>query len=187
MALQDPVAVYNAADNNEALFLRDLLEEAGIEAFAVEDLSMIGAMALGWIPELHKPQVWVDKHNVERAVPIIEKYENRSTNREPDDATDVFCYECGERVEPGAASCPACHAVLDWSDESREKGARLLLQPAERNAEDREAASGKPAVSLDTFRGFKKPLAWFYLSPFLVIGALLALTLLGALLGSLFR
>jgi hypothetical protein len=39
MALRDPVAVYNAANNVEAAFVRDGLIAAGVEAYVIEDLS----------------------------------------------------------------------------------------------------------------------------------------------------
>ncbi|HEV3025768.1 MAG TPA: hypothetical protein VGX76_25015, partial [Pirellulales bacterium] len=63
MALQDPVAVYYAATNAEAQVVRSLLVDAGIEAFAVDDVSVGGTWTLGLIPEIHKPQVWVDRRN----------------------------------------------------------------------------------------------------------------------------
>src|SRR5512138_1741609 len=42
MPLQDPIAVWTAPSNAEAQLVCELLEEAGIEAFAVEDNSPAG-------------------------------------------------------------------------------------------------------------------------------------------------
>ena len=53
MALRDRVAVYNAANNIEALFVRDGLIAAGVEAFVIEDLSIVGGWVGGLIPEIH--------------------------------------------------------------------------------------------------------------------------------------
>lgn len=69
MALRDPAAAYNAANNIEALFLRDRLIEAGIEAFVIEDVSQVGAWIGGLVPEIHKPQVFVERADLERATP----------------------------------------------------------------------------------------------------------------------
>jgi hypothetical protein len=51
MALQNPVAVYNASSNVEAQLLRSLLAESGIEAFAIDDVSQVGTWVFGLLPE----------------------------------------------------------------------------------------------------------------------------------------
>jgi len=75
MAILNPVVVYNATDNIEAHFLRDFLEQNGIEAYASRDESFVG-MGLFGLPALHKPQVWVDQTNVEKARPLLEQFES---------------------------------------------------------------------------------------------------------------
>ena len=61
MALEDPVAVYNATNNIEAHLVKMWLVDAGIEAFVLEDLSTAGIWMFGALPEIHKPQVWISK------------------------------------------------------------------------------------------------------------------------------
>src|SRR5438132_670434 len=81
MALSDPIAAYNAANNVEAHLLCNLLVEAGVEAFVTEDVSQVGTWIGGLIPEIHKPQVWVDRVDLERAKPVLDDYERRSAER----------------------------------------------------------------------------------------------------------
>ncbi|MBX9679943.1 MAG: zinc ribbon domain-containing protein [Gemmataceae bacterium] len=120
MALQDPVAVYNAATNIEAQLVRIFLVDAGIEAFAVEDVSQVGTWAFGLLPEIHKPQVWVDRENVEQAHSFIVEYERRSRADESEPRNDRFCYECGESVEQNVSLCPSCGQALDWSEDTED-------------------------------------------------------------------
>jgi hypothetical protein len=117
MAFQNPVAVYNASSNVEAQLLRSLLAEAGIEAFAIDDVSQAGAWVFGLLPEIHKPQVWVDRENVERAKIFIEDYDRHSGPEASNPQSPAYCYSCGEAVEPGVPACPACGNALDWSDD----------------------------------------------------------------------
>ena len=42
MALKDPIAAYNSANNTEAHVVRMILQENGIEAFVAEDNSPAG-------------------------------------------------------------------------------------------------------------------------------------------------
>ena len=107
MAFRDPVAVYNAANNLEATFVRDALVAAGVEAFVIEDVSQVGTWVGGLIPEIHKPQVWVERDDIGRAVPLLEDYERRAARRRSSEATagapvQAVCEECGE-----ASSFPA--------------------------------------------------------------------------------
>jgi Putative prokaryotic signal transducing protein len=130
MALVDPVAVYNAKTNAEALMLRVLLEEIGIEAFATEDLSPAGAWAFGTLPEIHKPQVWVSRVDAERARAAIHQYEDEtaraahphrpaSESAETGEPIDVECDECGHvagfpaEQEGTIQDCPNCGAYVD--------------------------------------------------------------------------
>jgi hypothetical protein len=126
MALIDPVAVYNGADNFEIGVLQNLLEDAGIEAFSVEDVSVVGGWMGGLIPEIHKPQVWVARADVERAKPVLDAYERQLADRRAADRAagqgrpvDIVCEECRQssrypREQLGSVqNCPLCGAYVD--------------------------------------------------------------------------
>ena len=74
MALQNPAAVYDAANDVEAQLICNLLNETGIEAFATTDAQV------GQFP---KPQVWVDRSSIDRAKPILQDYEHRQQRHRP--------------------------------------------------------------------------------------------------------
>jgi len=121
MALQNPTAVYNAATNVEAHFVQSLLLEAGIEAFAVDDLSVVGVWAFGHLPEIHRPQVWVDRESADRARELIEAYDSKAMPAALADGQKAFCYTCGDPVVYGAPTCPTCGGSLDWSDDEADE------------------------------------------------------------------
>src|SRR5262249_12078707 len=81
MPLSDPVAVYNAASNEEAHLVKAALVGAGVEAPVTEGLSVVGGWVGGLVPEIHKPQVWVDRADVDRAAPVLEEYDRRAAER----------------------------------------------------------------------------------------------------------
>jgi len=133
MPLQDPVAVYTARTNTEAQIVRHLLIQSGVEAFAVEDLSVVGLWMGGTIPGVDTPKVWVDRADVERAVPILREYEQRAAERRLAEPTSVSagpgveatCDECGEcspfppEQRGTVQECPHCGAYMDvGADES---------------------------------------------------------------------
>src|SRR5205823_6315359 len=102
MALTDPVAVYTAATNLEAHLVSNVLNDAGVEAFCLEDGNLAGFSMLGALPEIHRPQVWVQREDVERAQPILLDYEMRQAERhQAETATSlpiqVLCEDCGEK------------------------------------------------------------------------------------------
>jgi len=128
MVLQDPVAVYDAANNVEAQLVKMFLVESGVEAFAVEDVSLVGYWMLGILPEIHKPQVFVNKADVERALRLLAEYESQAAererlSREADAATashiKVACEECGATTsfpssQGGSVQmCPRCGGYVD--------------------------------------------------------------------------
>jgi hypothetical protein len=131
MPLRDPIAVYNAASNLEAIFLRDALIAAGVNAFVIEDVSQIGTWLGGLIPEIHKPQVWVERTDTERAKPVLDDFERRSNElREPEAeggapgaVIEVICEECRRPASFPAAQrgsvqqCPQCRAYVDVGGE----------------------------------------------------------------------
>jgi hypothetical protein len=128
MALENPVAVYNAANNIEAHLVKLWLVESGIEAFVLEDLSTAGIWMFGALPEIHKPQVWVSKSDEDRARPILDEYEadlaerkraSQSTGSESGLPIEVVCDECDQKSlfpanQRGTIQdCPACGAFVD--------------------------------------------------------------------------
>jgi hypothetical protein len=128
MALRDPVAGYNAATNLEAHLICGLLRDAGIEAATVEDVSMVGHWIGGLMPEIHKPQVWIERADMERAKPILDAYEQRPSQQAKSTSDTwpigVTCEECGKRSlfpaeQNGTVQeCPHCRAYVDVGDES---------------------------------------------------------------------
>ena len=81
----------------------EVLAEAGIEAFAVEDNSPAGMYALGVVSQIHKPQVWVDRPQVEEARRLIARYEQQPDFR-PEKPNEEFCYKCGVSVQRACQS-----------------------------------------------------------------------------------
>jgi hypothetical protein len=123
MGLQEPVAVYNAGTNIEAVVVCEALVASGIEAHVVEDASPAGMWMFGLLPEIHKPQVWVDRSDVQAAEAVLTKYEQ---GREVDAAKvrestliPVQCEECGKHLvytadrEGSIETCPSCGAYVD--------------------------------------------------------------------------
>ena len=129
MGIANPIAVYNAENNIEAQLLCDYLERNGIEAYATYDESVIGLWAFGRLPEIHKPQLWIDKSDVEAAAVLLAEYERGRFERLAKDkssdstvAIDIVCEECG-KTTPFPASkrgtvqdCGHCGAFVDVED-----------------------------------------------------------------------
>lgn len=127
MALRDPVAIYNAASNLEAAFVCQLITAAGFEAHTVEDVSLVGQWMFGTLPEIHKPQVWVEREDVEQVKPLLEKYEQQAAQQPSADEQLTIKAVCEECEKPtlfpasrlGAVeTCPHCGAYLDVGEES---------------------------------------------------------------------
>ena len=132
MELRDPIVIYNAATNVEAQLVKMFLTEAGLDAFASDDLSTGGLWMFGTLPEIHKPQVWVSSQDHQRAQLVLQDYERRvaernQTSRERDEpsnapAIEVLCEECNQRSSFPAAmdgtvqDCPRCGAYVDVGD-----------------------------------------------------------------------
>jgi hypothetical protein len=123
MGFRDPVAAYNAANNVQAHLVCGLLVDTGIEAKVIEDVSQIGVWIGGLVPEIHKPQVWIDRADIERAAPILAEYDQRIAARETaltkDEVIEIICDECGMLSSYPAAqngsvqNCPHCRAFVD--------------------------------------------------------------------------
>jgi hypothetical protein len=143
MALQDPVAVYTAGTNLEAVMVCHILQQAGIEALVMEE--SVGVWIGGTLPGIHNPQVLVGRDDVARATVLVQDYESR--NRTPDPgahpegvqtstSVDAVCEECGQMSTFPAGQrgtvqdCPKCGALMDvgldefgdgWSEAIREE------------------------------------------------------------------
>lgn len=126
MELKEPIAVYNAATNVEAHVVAMFLTEGGVEAFATEDLSLVGLWMFGTLPEIHKPQVWVSAADQKRAAQLLQDYERQAAERAlvtQDGASttpiEVVCEECGQTSSFPAEQrgsiqyCRQCAAHLD--------------------------------------------------------------------------
>lgn len=133
MQVNDPVVAYIAIDNLEAHFVCGQLNDAGVHAAVVEDISVVGGWIGGWASQLHKPQVCVAKADAERAAEVIQEYERRRSERRAADAiktkagtvetVEVTCEDCGERsaypvAQRGSVqNCPRCHGYVDVLDD----------------------------------------------------------------------
>ena len=127
MPLKDPVHIYDAASNDDALLAQMFLDQYGIEAFDVGHSSIVGNWLLGVLPGIHKRQVWVDRADAEKARSLIQKYEEQKRSRnsgfaDENDRTDpiqVVCEDCGkESFFPSSQrgstqDCPHCGAYVD--------------------------------------------------------------------------
>lgn len=131
MALRDPFAAYNAGNNVEAHLVCGLLQDAGIQAVVIEDVSQVGVWLGGTVAEIHKPQVWIERADIERARPVLTDYERRNAERwaaergerDAGPPVEVVCEECGKRskfpaVQMGTTqNCPHCRAYVDVGDD----------------------------------------------------------------------
>ena len=173
MALRDPVSVFDADTNVEAQLVRTLLVDAGIEAFAIDDVSYVGTCAWGTLSGINKPQVFVERDDAERALDFLDSYEDRIRERQTVPTDDQFCHHCGERIEPGATACAACGQSLDSSDDAEEDRSDDHTGPvtAEQDGANGVVPHEIPSESLATFRSFKKPLAWMFV--ICLVGSLL--------------
>jgi hypothetical protein len=130
--LVDPVPAYTANGNLEAHSAVTWLESNGVRSHAVEDNSGVSLFMFGTISQFHKPQVFVDRQDLERAGDLLRQFEVQRDKRrqELDDAPPIKseCEECGELSEfPGSQNgttqnCPKCHAFMDvgsfdWPDD----------------------------------------------------------------------
>ena len=132
MALDDPLAVYDAANDVEAQLICNILNEAGVEAYVTDDDAQVG--------QFMKPQVWVDRSAIDRAKPILEDYERRQEREvmpQADGAVvESVCEECGTRTAFSASqegtvqTCPHCGAFMDVGEVLDSKQSNLDLNQA---------------------------------------------------------
>jgi hypothetical protein len=130
LAISHPVAVYNAENNVEAQLICTYLDLNGIEAYPTLDDSLAGFWSFGVLPGIHKPQVWVDKSNVDAAQPLLVEYERerrrRQSTRPTDEdlaagSVDVVCEECGKTTafpaSKNGTTQDCSHCFVDVGDE----------------------------------------------------------------------
>ena len=152
MEMRDGVVAYIVASNLEAQDVCSLLRAEGISAMAVEDASPAGMWIGGLAPQLHKPEVWVQKADAERVHPILEAYKQRLAKRQDAGVTgksvdgelitagsiEATCEECGQRStfpisqNETVQTCPHCGEFMDvgnieeiegWDDAPKEPDA----------------------------------------------------------------
>jgi hypothetical protein len=126
MAFREPFAAFNAASNVEAQIVCNLLIDEGIEAVVIEDVSGVGWGWAGPSAEIHKPQVWIERTDIDRAKPVLDEYERIKAERQKPavgEPIDVVCEECGKRSSFPASQkgsvqdCPHCKAYVDVGDD----------------------------------------------------------------------
>ena len=76
MTLHDPYKAYAPSSNVEAHLVCGALRDAGIDAVAIEDLSNSGEAA-------PKPQVWINRSDLERARPVLRECDRVLSERRP--------------------------------------------------------------------------------------------------------
>lgn len=121
MGLVDPVKVYAGTSNVEAQMIYRLLQSAGVEAFAGEDISPAGIWMGGTIPGVFDAGVYVSRADAEQAIALIRQHERLEAVRCGAQGTEVetTCDECGKTatfpaVQRGTVqNCPHCGAYLD--------------------------------------------------------------------------
>lgn len=133
MDLKKPVVVYVAGSNLESHLIVTMLVNRGIPAYAVEDQSGVSIWMFGTISQFHKPKIYVEETDVEKAMELIEHYEETERERRSAQGTDrsieATCEECGktsrfsESQRGTLQDCPHCQEYVDvgppaWSEES---------------------------------------------------------------------
>jgi hypothetical protein len=121
MALVDPVKTYVGTSNVESQMILRLLQSAGIEAFAGEDVSPAGLWMGGTIPGIFDAGVYVSRDDAEQAIAAIRRHERLEAERTAGQGAEmeVTCDECGKVAAFPAAQrgtvqdCPHCGAYLD--------------------------------------------------------------------------
>jgi len=132
MEFKDPVIVYTAATNLEAHVIVNMLHASGISALVVEDQSGASIWEFGTISQFHKPNIWVDKSNLQQAAKLISDFEEKRRARnipvKGAGVIHVVCEECGHaNVFPSSLDgttqeCSQCRAYVDvgeleWEDD----------------------------------------------------------------------
>ena len=148
-SLESPTLVYTANGNLEAHSVVNFLQSNGIRAYAVEDNSGVSLFAFGTISQFHKPQVFVDKQDLESAGELLYEFETRRARRrkKQDERPPIKaeCEECGAigdfpaNQDGTTQNCPKCHAFMDVGEtdwpEDFDFGEEETAEPVELTAE----------------------------------------------------
>ena len=132
MNLKDPVPAYNGVDTVEVHILQNMLDEAGIDAFIMEDDSPVGFWIGGRMPEIHKPQVWIERVDIDRAKPILDEYERLIAERRAADADQ------DTNVQPIKVTCDECHKEAVYPHAQLRLGADMPLMRCLRRCDARQ-------------------------------------------------
>lgn len=76
MTLHDPYKAYAPSSNVEAHLVCGALRDAGIDATVIEDVSNAGEFG-------PKPQVWINRSDLERASPVLRECDRVLSERRP--------------------------------------------------------------------------------------------------------
>jgi hypothetical protein len=131
-ALAEPVAAYTANGNLEAHSVVTWLESNGVRSYAVEDNSGVSLFVFGTISQFHKPQVFVNKAELQRARELLRQFESQRDKPRVDlvgaPPITAECEACGASNEFPASqdgttqNCSMCDAFMDvgsfdWPDD----------------------------------------------------------------------
>lgn len=122
----EPVVVYTAENNSEAVLVEHHLKSQGIAAYAVADQSVVTESMMGPMAGIHKPQVWVDRPDAEQALELLRAYEAARRPEKPefepgflDSTIDVICEACDTRLaftaelKGSVQNCDNCSEFVD--------------------------------------------------------------------------
>ena len=127
--MQDPMAAYTAESNFEAHMVCSMLTEASIDAMVVEDVSQVAVWIGGLLPQVHKPQVWIERAQLSRAQPLLDTYSRKKFDRVEAEYNEivtpikVVCEDCKETTEFPASLkgsteiCSHCGAFVDVGED----------------------------------------------------------------------
>ena len=156
-AMANPVLAYTANDNLELHSVVTWLHSGGVRAYAVEDNSGASLYVFGTISQFHKPQVFVDKADLEEAGELLRQFEDKRDARRKDldggPSITSQCEECGTTSDFPVSqdgttqNCPKCNEFMDVGS---------LNWPADCDFEDAEIDRKEPGNADDAIDAAKK-------------------------------
>ena len=151
------------------IWAREHLEEQGIPAFLMDAktvaMNWALANAIGYI------KLQVPSDQAATALDLRRQHRRARTDRKPlqDDGELIGCPGCGADIPEAHSTCTSC----GWSGDI-DVDPRPLEETAVENDED----SAGTTTLLATFRGMKRPVFWFILSPVILVPVFLAIAAL---------
>lgn len=115
--MSDPkelISVYKAANVTEAHLVKNLMLDAGIEAFVSEENEPLSGLSIA------APDVLVSLGDEVQARKIIESYDDEQIRRA--DRPDWVCPKCQATVIGAFDECDACGAARPGSEEPDDEG-----------------------------------------------------------------